>query len=133
MYTYGRNIRTHNAVLVLLKRTLTLYSFMEGHYSPNSVLKILKDDEQLHPLLQEKIKEALGNTSKNPWTTFWNDEEVFVPILRTIIDLGERQNKSLTESFRAALSLAAFEEGKLRDSRSLEEQYSEESLDDWLI
>jgi hypothetical protein len=134
MYTYGRNTRTHNAILVLLKRLLTLWEVSDARLSPDSILKLVQDDEQIHPVLRNAMKEALSQKKRSAWIVLWNNEEVFNPILQTIMNLGEQQNRSLNQTLRAALSLAAFEEEKLPFSSTYEERYeTKKDYDAWLI
>jgi len=134
MYTYGRNTRTHNAVLVLLKRTLTLSEVSDSRLSPDAVLELLQDDEQIHPVLRNAMKEALSQKKRSAWIVLWNNEVVSNPILQTIMNLGYQQNRSLTQTLRAALSLAAFEEEKLPFSSTYEERYEiKKDYDAWLI
>jgi len=134
MYTYGRNTRTHNAVLVLLKRTLTLSEVSDSRLSPDAVLELLQDDEQIHPVLRNAMKEALSQKKRSAWIVLWNNEVVSNPILQTIMNLGYQQNRSLTHTLRAALSLAAFEEEKLPFSSTYEERYEiKKDYDAWLI
>jgi len=134
MYTYGRNTRTHNAVLVLLKRTLTLSEVSDSRLSPDAVLELLQDDEQIHPVLRNAMKEALSQKKRSAWIVLWNNEVVSNPILQTIMNLGYQQNRSLTQTLRAALSLAAFEEEKLPFSTTYEERYEiKKDYDAWLI
>ena len=134
MYTYGRNTRTHNAVLVLLKRTLTLSEVSDSRLSPDAVLELLQDDEQIHPVLRNAMKEALSQKKRSAWIVLWHNEAVSNPILQTIMNLGYQQNRSLTQTLRAALSLAAFEEEKLPFSSTYEERYEiKKDYDAWLI
>lgn len=134
MYTYGRNSRTHNAVLVLLKRTLTLLEVSDSRLAPDAILALLQDDKQIHPVLRTNIKEVLAQTEKSPWLVFWNSEKTFTPILRIIMNLGYEQNRGFSQILRAALSLAAFEEEKLPFTSTYEERYEiKEDYDAWLI
>jgi len=134
MYTYGRNTRTHNAILVLLKRTLTLSEVSDSRLSPDAVLELLQDDEQIHPVLRNAMKEALSQKKRSAWIVLWHNEAVSNPILQTIMNLGYQQNRSLTQTLRAALSLAAFEEEKLPFSSTYEERYEiKKDYDAWLI
>jgi len=133
MYTYGKKFRTHNAVLVLIKRTLTLWELSDSRLAPEQILFLLQEDEQLHPSLRTAIKEAVNQKEKSVWITFWNNEQVITPILRNIINLGYQQSQSVSQTLRAALSLAAFEEERLRNSLTQEEKYADEYAESWSI
>jgi len=136
MYTYGRNRRTHNAILILVKRILTLMetTFITGQ----EALLFLSDDEQIHPVLRANIKEAESRKSKEKklWVLFWSKEDIFNPILRRMMVQSESSFSDSHQILRAVLSLAAFEEGKLDLSQTYNERLEDSDIvneDTWSV